>query len=89
MLEVVNECDHGAAVDSQRSAQCLLGLALVCGEVTEHPEVAGVEVEEGEALGEAPMPVRAQLHEQEAGTAAQPSRRGRLHGGGILGHPCR
>ena len=87
MLEVVDECDHGAAVDPQRSAQCLLGLALVCGEVAEHPEVARVEVEGGEALGKAPMPVRAQLHQQEAGTAAQPPRRGCLHAGGISGHP--
>ncbi len=59
MLEVVNECDHGAAVDPQRSAQCLLGLALVCSEVAEHPEVTRVEAEGGEALGKAPMPVRA------------------------------
>jgi hypothetical protein len=86
MLEVVNECDHGAAVDPQRSAQCLLGLAVVCGEVAEHPEVARVEVEEGEALGEAPMPMRTQLHEQEAGTAAQRPRRGSLRAGGISGH---
>jgi hypothetical protein len=75
-------------VDPQRSAQCLLGLALVSGEVAEHPEVARVEVEEGEALGEAPMPVRAQLHQQEAGTAAQRPRRGCLHAGAISGHPA-
>jgi hypothetical protein len=86
MFEVVNKCDHGAAVEPQRSAQCLLGLALVCGEVAEHPEVARVEVEGGEALGEAPMPVGAELHQQEAGTAAQPPRRDGLHAGGISGH---
>ena len=87
MLEVVDERDHGAAVDPQRSAQCLLGLALVCGEVAEHPEVARVEVEWGEALGEAPMPVRAQLDQQEAGPAAQPPRRGCLRAGGSRGTP--
>ena len=87
MLEVVNECNDGAAVDPQRIAQCLLGLALVHGELAEHPEVPRVEVEGGEALGEAPMPVRAQLYQQEAGTAAQPPRRSCLHGGSISGHP--
>jgi hypothetical protein len=86
MLEVVDECDHGAAVDPERSAQCLLGLALVCSEVAEHPEVAGVEVEGCEAFGETPMPVGAQLRQQEAGTAAQPPRRSCLRAGGISGH---
>jgi len=87
MLEVVDERDHGAAVDPQRAAQGLLGLALVYGEVAEHPEVPRVEAEGGEALGEAPMPMGAQLHQQEAGTAARPPRRGCLHAGGIPGHP--
>ena len=89
VLEVVDKCDRGAAVDPERSAQCLLGLALVGGEVAEHPEVSRVEVEWGEALGEAAMPVRAQLHQQEAGTATQPPRRGCLHADGISGHPRR
>ena len=86
MLEVVDERDHGAAMDPQRSAHRLLGLALVRGEVAEHPEVARVKVEEGEALGEALVPVRAQLHQQEAGTAAQPPRRGCLSADGISSH---
>jgi hypothetical protein len=47
-----------------------------------------VEVEGGEALGETPMPVGAELHDQEAGTAAQPARRGCLHAAGISGHPA-
>ena len=80
MFEAVDERDHGAAVDPQRAAQCLLGLALVCGEVAEHPEVPGVKVERGEPLGEPPMPMGAQLHQEEAGTAAQPPRRGCLAG---------
>ena len=93
MLEVVDECDHGAAVDPERDAEGLLGLALGGGEVAEHPEVAGVEVESGEALGEAPMRVGAQLRQQEAGATAQLMRRGCLHAGGIAGHlapmiPC-
>ena len=71
LLEVVDERDHGAAVDPQRAAQGLLGLALVGGEVAEHPEVPRVEAEGGEALGEAPVPLGAQLHQQEAGAAAQ------------------
>jgi catechol 2,3-dioxygenase-like lactoylglutathione lyase family enzyme len=54
--------------------------------VAEHAEVARVEVEGGEALGEAPMPVRAQLHQQEAGTAAQSPRRGCPRAGGISRH---
>jgi hypothetical protein len=86
MLEVVDKGDYGAAVDPQRTAQCLLGLALVDGELAEHPEVPRVEVEVGKALGEAPMPMGAQLHQQEAGTPAQPPRRGCLNAGGVSGH---
>ena len=86
LLEVVDERDHSAAVDPQRSAQCLLGLALGSGEMAEHPEVPGMEVESGEAFGEAPMCVGAQLREQEADTPAQPPRRGPLHADGIPGH---
>jgi len=59
MLEVVDERDHGAAVDPQRDAESLLGLAFGDGEVAEHSEVPRVEVEGGEALGEAPMPMGA------------------------------
>jgi hypothetical protein len=39
--------------------------------VAEHPEVARMEVELGQAIGEAPMRVGAQLHQEEPGTAAQ------------------
>jgi hypothetical protein len=54
--------------------------------VAEHPEVARVEVKGSEALREAPMPMRTELDQQEAGTAAQP-RRGRcLRAGGISRH---
>jgi len=93
MLEVIDERDHGAAVDPKRDAEGLLRPALGSGEVTEHPEVSRMEVELGQALGEAPMRVGAQLHQEEAGTPAQPSCRGRLHVGGISGHaagmiPC-
>ena len=88
MLEVVDERDHGAAVDSQRDAEGLLGLALVHGEVAEHSEVPRVKPATGEALGEAPMLVRAQLHQQEAGTAAQSLCRGRLRARRICGHPA-
>ena len=45
-----------------------------------------MEVESGEALGEAPMRVGPQLRQQEADTSAQAPRRGRLHAGGISGH---
>jgi len=48
--------------------------------------VSRVEVERGEALGEAPVPVGAELHQQEAGTTAQPPRRGCLHAGRVSGH---
>ena len=71
MLEVVDQRDHGAAVDPERDAEGLLGLALGGGEMAEHAEVPRVEAEAGEALREAPMRVGAQLREQEAGTAAQ------------------
>ena len=86
MLEVVDERDHGAAVDPQRDAQRLLGLTLGGGEVAEHPEVPRMEVDSGEALGEAPMRVGAELGEQEAETPAQFRRRGRRHLGGLFGH---
>ncbi len=86
LLEVVDECDHGAAVDPQRGAQCLLGLALVYGELAEHPEVPRMEVKTGEALGEAPMPMGAQLHQEEARTAAQAARRGCLLARAFYGH---
>jgi hypothetical protein len=44
--------------------------------VAEHPEVARVEVESGEALSQALVRVGAQLRQQKAGTAAQRLRRG-------------
>src|SRR3954454_19684235 len=86
MLEVVDQRDHSAAMDPKRDAEGLLGLALGDAEVAEHPEVAGMEVEFGQAVGEAPMRVGAQLHEQEPGTAAQRSRRGCLGAGGSARH---
>ena len=88
LLEVVDERDHGAAVDPQRVAERLLGLALGGGEVAEHPEVPGVEVESGEAFGELPMRVGAQLGQQEADAPAQAPRRGRLRAGRLSGHPA-
>jgi hypothetical protein len=43
-------------------------------------------VERGEALGEAPVPVCRQLHQQEAGTSVQAARRSRrLHTRGLSG----
>ena len=86
MLEVVDERDHGAAMDPQRVAERLLGLALGGGEVAEHSEVPGVEVESGEAFGKLPMRVRAELGEQKAGAPAQAPRRGRLRAGRFSGH---
>jgi hypothetical protein len=54
--------------------------------VAEHPEVARVKVERGEALGEAPMCVGAELGEQETGTAAQVARRGRVLAAEVASH---
>jgi hypothetical protein len=82
MLEVVDERDHGAAVDPERGAESLLGLALSCSEVAEHAEVPRVKAEAREALGEAPMRVGAELDQEEAGAATQSPRRG----WGICGH---
>jgi len=87
LLEIVDERDHGAAMDPKRNADGLLGLALGSGEVAEHSEVPGMEVEPVQALGKGSMGVRAQLHQQEAGPAAQPLRRGRLPAVGISKHP--
>ena len=86
LLEIVDESDRGAAVDPQGVAERLLGMALGGGEVAEHSEVPGMELESGEAFRELPMRVSAQLRQQEAETLAQPPRRGRLHAGGVSGH---
>ena len=87
LLQVVDERDHGAAVDPQRVAERLLGLALGGREVAEHSEMPGVEVESGESFGEAPMRVGAQLGQQEADAPAQAPRRGRLlRAGRFSGH---
>jgi catechol 2,3-dioxygenase-like lactoylglutathione lyase family enzyme len=56
--------------------------------MAEHPEVPRVEVEGREALGEAPVLVGAELHQQKADTPTQPPRRGSLHAAGISGHPA-
>jgi len=91
-LEVVDQRDDRAAVDPKRGAEGLLGLAFGGREVAEHSEVPGMEVESGQALGEAPMRMGAELREQETGTPAQLPRRGCVHAGGISGHlamvPC-
>ena len=71
LLEVVDQRDHGAAVDPQRDAQGLLGLPLGGGEMAEHSEVPRVQAAAGEPLREATVRVGAQLHEQEAGAAAR------------------
>jgi hypothetical protein len=86
MLEVIDQRDHGAAMDPKRDAEGLLGLALAGSEMAEHSEMPRMEVEFAQAIREAPMRVGAQLHQQEAGTAAQFPRRGCLRGGGIGGH---
>ena len=87
LLEVVDERHYGTPVNPQREAEGLLGLALGGGEVAEHPEVPGMEAESGEALGELAMCVGTELYQEEATTAAQSPRRGRLRAGGISGHP--
>jgi hypothetical protein len=48
--------------------------------------VSRVKVEGREALGEAPMPMGAQLDQQEAGTAAKPPGRGRLRASALACH---
>jgi hypothetical protein len=45
-----------------------------------------MEVKTGEALGEPPMPMSAQLHQEEARTAAQAARRGCLLARAFYGH---
>lgn len=70
-LEVVDESDHRAPVNPKRDAEGLLGLALRCRQVAEHPEFPGMKVECGQALCEAPMGMRAQLRDQKPDTPAQ------------------
>jgi len=48
--------------------------------------VPRVKAKGGEALGEATMPMGAQLDQQEAGTAAKPLRRGRLRASALAWH---
>jgi hypothetical protein len=86
LLEVVDERDHRAAVDPERVAERLLGLALGGGEVAEHSEVPWVEVESREVFGKLPMRVGAELGQQKAGAPAQAPRRGRLRAGRFSGH---
>jgi hypothetical protein len=88
LLKVVDERDHGAAVDPERVAERLLGLTLGGGEVAEHSEVPGVKVESREAFGKLPMRVCAELGQQKAGAPAQGPRRGRLRPGRFSGHPA-
>ena len=86
MLEVVDERYHRAAVNPERVAERLLGPALGGGEVAEHSEVPGVEVEPREAFGKLPVRVGAELGQQKADAAAQVPRRGRLCAGRFSGH---
>ena len=74
LLEIVDERDHGAAVDSQRVAERLLRPALGGGEVAQHPEVPGMEAESLEAIGEFPMGVGAELDQQERKPPTQGAR---------------
>jgi hypothetical protein len=71
MLELVDQRDHGAAVEPQRDAERLLGAALGGGEVAERPEVPGMQIERGEALRKAPMGVGAELRQQKADAPAE------------------
>jgi hypothetical protein len=48
--------------------------------------VSRVEIERCKSLREAPVAVGAELHQEEAGTAAQPSRRDGLRTGGRSRH---
>ena len=86
LLEVIDQRDDGAAVDPQRPAQRLLGLALGGGQVAEHSAVSGVKAVSGEALCESPMRVGAQLRQQEAGTTAQLPRRACVFAGAVYRH---
>jgi hypothetical protein len=86
MLEVVDERDHGAAVEAKRDAESLLRLAFARGKVAEHAELPGMQVMLGEALREAPMGVGAQLREEKADALAELPGRGRVDSGGIAGH---
>ncbi|GAA4794399.1 hypothetical protein GCM10023200_32950 [Actinomycetospora chlora] len=58
-------------MQSQRGPERLLGPALVRGEQAEHPDVPRVQAEGRETVGEAPVPVRAELGHQEAGPAVE------------------
>jgi hypothetical protein len=71
LLEVVYEGHDGAAVQHERSAQCLLRLAFLDDDVAEHAEVPRVKAPRGKALGEAPMLVGAQLGQQERSPLAR------------------
>lgn len=73
-------------MDPERDAEGLLGLALRHREVAKHPEVPRVKVQGREALGEAPVSVRSQLHQQETGSATQSPGRSSLDSGGVSSH---
>jgi hypothetical protein len=43
LFQVVNQPDHGVAVDGQGVGELLLGLPICCGQVAEQPKVTGVQ----------------------------------------------
>ncbi|HEY6422964.1 MAG TPA: hypothetical protein VIY28_06890 [Pseudonocardiaceae bacterium] len=43
LLQVINQPDHGVAVDGQGVGELLLGLPIGCGQVAEQPKVTGVQ----------------------------------------------
>jgi hypothetical protein len=64
-FQLVDQCHHATGRDLHGSAQCLLGLALGCGDVAQQHGVAGVDAEGGEAVFPQPGGVEAQLGEEE------------------------
>jgi hypothetical protein len=71
ILEFVDEADHHVAVDAHGVCEPLLGLPLASREVHEQPEVTRPHAQRRQALGELMRAVRAELGQQEAGSAGQ------------------
>ena len=71
ILEFVDEADHHVAVDAHGVCEPLLGLPLASREVHEQSEVTRPHAQRRQALGELMRAIRAELGQQEAGSAGQ------------------
>jgi hypothetical protein len=71
LLQVVDQPDHGVAVDGQGVGELLLGLSVGRGQVAEQSEVTGAQSQRPQALGEPGSTVVAELGDQKCRSVDQ------------------